>query len=170
MIAISSFEFESFVSEGTKIIDVREFGEYRENHFKGSVLIPSGSDISAFEPYREEKIVLVCQSETRAKNVGEKLKQAGFETLYYLKGGVNAAIRAELELESSRMGWSIDRQFRMFLGLMLFIAVLGLFFVSQWFLIIPSIFATGLIVTSLINRCYLRMGIARLPWNKARNF
>ena len=89
---------------------------------------------------------------------------------YYLKGGVNAAIRAELELETSRLGWTIDRQFRMFLGLMLFVAVIGMTLVSQWFIIIPSIFATGLIVTSLINRCYLRMGIARLPWNKVGNF
>lgn len=170
MQAVNCLDVEQFLTEETEIIDVREFGEYRELHFKNSTLIPSGSSLDKFEEHRNKRILLVCQSDQRAINVGTKLKEAGFSKIYYLKGGINAARTAELDLETSQIGWTIDRQFRMTLGILLFIGLTGTMLLSNYFLIIPGILCTGLIFTSIIDRCYMRMGIARLPWNKARNF
>ncbi|HKK76629.1 MAG TPA: hypothetical protein VJ953_16250 [Saprospiraceae bacterium] len=33
------------------------------------------------------------------------------------------------------------------------------------FIVIPIILATGLIITAIIDKCYLRIGMAMLPWN-----
>ena len=62
-------------------------------------------------------------------------------------------------------GWTIDRQFRLALGLSLAVFLLGYFLVSEIFIVIPVILCIGLTYTSIIDRCYMRLGIAMLPWN-----
>ena len=55
----------------------------------------------------------------------------------------------------------------MTIGVLLTIFLLGYFLgEAKWVVFIPIILATGLVVTSIIDRCYMRMGIAMLPWNK----
>jgi hypothetical protein len=56
----------------------------------------------------------------------------------------------------------------MTLGVLLAIFLGGDFLSIQWLIAIPIILATGLIFTSLIDRCYMRMGIALLPWNRGK--
>jgi hypothetical protein len=43
---------------------------------------------------------------------------------------------------------------------------MGHYWLSDAFAAIPVILCTGLIITAIIDKCYLRVGIAMLPWNR----
>jgi hypothetical protein len=87
------------------------------------------------------------------------VSEAGIENL-------REKYKTQLVYSGKRKLWTIDRQFRMALGLLVAIGLLGKIVLSDWFLIIPSIICVGLIFTSIIDRCYFRLFIASLPWNK----
>lgn len=70
----------------------------------------------------------------------------------------------ELTTNTTGKGWSVDRQFRFVLGILLAIFLAGYPF-SPMFAIIPVVLSLGLTVTAIIDKCYLRIGIVRLPWN-----
>lgn len=153
--------------ENATIIDVREAGEFNESHFSESINIPASEGIEAYSNYVNNKLILVCQSESRAIKVAEKLAHSGFTDLFVLKGGVNEAKSKELDLISNSTKWSIDRQFRFILGALLFVGLIGVTFLSLYFLIIPLIIAFGLMFSGIIDKCYLRIAVARLWWNRS---
>ena len=62
--------------------------------------------------------------------------------------------------------WTVDRQFRLALGLVLLVSLAGTFMREAAWLAPVSVIAVGLTVTALIDRCYAREAIARLPWNR----
>ncbi len=148
------------------IIDVRENAEFREKKLENSVNLPlSTFSPGLFEPYKQMKICLVCHSGNRATEVARRLKNLEFEQIYLLEHQI-----ADLKsFQKSSTGWTVDRQFRMTLGGLLLLFLLGFHFWSTYFIIIPIILCTGLIFTSLIDKCYMRMGIALLPWNRGKS-
>ncbi len=154
------------MSQEIIIIDVREPKEYREFHLMGSINIPSSQyEETKFEPYKENSIGLICQSGSRAKAVQNKLLEAGFEHVSVMEKQME---NISAFAKKSNSGWSVDRQFRMTLGVLLAVFLGGYFLSINWLIAIPIILATGLIFTSLIDRCYMRMGIAMLPWNRGK--
>lgn len=147
------------------LIDVREPQEYLDYHFENSVNLPSTiSTIEDYEQYRNKKITLICQSGRRATKVQEMLLSNGFEKVELVEEHFERIDKSNLVSKSKI--WSVDRQFRMTLGVLLLIFLLGFHFVSEYFIIIPIILALGLTITSIIDRCYMRMMIAKMPWNK----
>lgn len=146
------------------IIDVREEKEFRDGSIPGAVNLPSSKfDIELFSPYRENVICLVCQSGERAKNIKKRLSENNISDVHLLGRHMES-----LNEKKETKGWSVDRQFRMILGLLLATFLGGFFAGIEGFVVIPMILATGLIVTSIIDRCYMRMGIALLPWNRGK--
>ncbi|PHR94723.1 MAG: hypothetical protein COA80_12275 [Leeuwenhoekiella sp.] len=163
---ISNHQAQTKVQKGAAvIIDVRETGEFREQHIHGAINIPS----TAYKPehygaFSDLKICLVCQSGQRSKKIHDLLKKDGFTNLAIL----------ETQMENYHdpakvKGWSIDRQFRITLGILLAIALTLYALGYEYGLIIPVILCVGLIFTSIIDRCYMRMAIARMPWNRNRS-
>ncbi|WP_304238416.1 rhodanese-like domain-containing protein [Jiulongibacter sediminis] len=152
------------------IIDVRERAEFREGHLPQAINLPlSNFSEEAYSLFTDQKVCLICKSQNRAKQVYQKLEKAGIDNTFvmtlgydYFQSSRESAVKQEVK------GWTIDRQFRMTLGVLMFIFLLGYKFVGNNFLIIPVILATGLVITSIIDRCYMRMGIALLPWNKGK--
>lgn len=146
------------------IIDVREPGEFKENHIPGALNIPSTKyDQSLFLAFQDMKICLVCQSGNRARQIQSKLATDGLNNVVLLETHMQDVQQNEIT-----KGWSVDRQFRMTLGVLLAI-FLTLYFLEIYNgIIIPIILSTGLIVTALIDQCYMRMAIAQLPWNKGK--
>jgi hypothetical protein len=61
--------------------------------------------------------------------------------------------------------WTVDRQFRLILGGLLLVALLGTVVGQSYLLALAFIIALGLTFTAIIDRCYFKMLIARLPWN-----
>lgn len=157
-------------AQNAVLIDVREPIEFAEANHPGSINLP----LLSFKPedyvsYKNRPIILICQTQTRSIRVGEKLQKAGFNNLFILKNGMNGLLNDGVEINTSLKGWTIDRQFRITLGILLLIFLLGFNFISSYFIIIPIILCCGLIFTSLIDKCFMRMAIARLPWNKGKN-
>jgi glyoxylase-like metal-dependent hydrolase (beta-lactamase superfamily II)/rhodanese-related sulfurtransferase len=75
------------------ILDVREPEEYTGplGHIEGSRLIPLGqlpARLKELESYREEEIITVCKSGFRSQTGASILKQAGFNTVYSMQGGM----------------------------------------------------------------------------------
>ncbi|MCU0437194.1 MAG: rhodanese-like domain-containing protein [Raineya sp.] len=148
------------------IIDVREPAEFKNNHIAHAFNLPSTKfSVADYEPYKSKKIYLVCQSGNRASQVLKKLENQGFENLYILEEQMESFQTTETY---NTGGWSVDRQFRFVIGVLLGIFLGGYHYVSPYFMIIPVILCLGFTITSLLNKCYMRMGIAMLPWNKGK--
>lgn len=166
MEVISNHTAQTELALGTSaIIDVRERGEYQERHIPGAVNFPSTNySKNDYATFKQVKICLVCESGSRAKQTAKKLSQDGFSNIYILQQQMEAIPR----IYTSK-GWTVDRQFRMTLGVALAVFLVLYFFNIPYAFIIPLILSTGLIVTSIIDRCYMRMGIAMLPWNRGKS-
>lgn len=144
------------------IIDVREPAEFIDGHLKEAINIPSTRfDPTSIFRWRNDKIILICQSGNRAREVGNNLTKVGFKQVLLMNKHME-----DITVESTSNRWSVDRQFRMFLGIMIGLFLIGVFYLSNYFYTIPVILCTGLIITSIIDKCYLRMGIAMMPWNR----
>lgn len=146
------------------IIDVREPVEFLEGHLVNAINIPSTEfKVEDLELWTNKKVCLVCQSGNRASQMVEKIEKAYPEIQLFLLEDQMETI--EFANESNK--WSIDRQFRFTLGLFLTIFLIGSVFSSK-FIIIPIILCVGLITTSIIDRCYLRLLITKMPWNNVQ--
>lgn len=145
------------------IIDVREPAEYREGHIHGAINFPSTKyNRDHYSGFQKMKIALVCQSGSRAKTIGKNLLNDGFNQVFLLETQMQ-----DIKNTKATKGWSIDRQFRFTLGVLLLL-YLSLRNFTGYMIIIPVILGFGLTITALIDRCYMRMGIAMLPWNKGK--
>jgi rhodanese-related sulfurtransferase len=155
---------EQEVKDGIAVlVDVREKVEYKEDGLSWAENLPLSSfNVQDYQQF-DKKVYLICYSGNRSRKVGKKLlKELGLET-FQAQQHMNSVGKKTVS-----NGWTVDRQFRMTLGVLMAIFLLGFHFVSYWFIVIPFILATGLIVTSIIDRCYMRMGIALLPWNRGK--
>jgi len=155
----------SEADEAPVIIDVREPAEFRELHLDDAVNIPSSRyQVADFEPFRRRTIRLICNSGRRARLVKAELDAAAFPRVEI------CAVQMQSYGEGGAIGvegsWTLDRQLRLTLGVLLLVALLGAQLVSPWFLTIAGVVAVGLTFTAVIDRCYLKMIIANLPWNR----
>ncbi len=149
------------------IIDVREKKEFSDSNISGSINLPSSSfNLNAFYQFQGKLIILVCQSGTRAKKIYDRLSEGNKFDVSVLENHIEDIRMNQLSKASN--GWSVDRQFRFFIGILLLTFILGQHYISPSFILIPIILCTGLIVTSIIDKCYMRMGIAMMPWNKGK--
>jgi len=82
-----------------------------------------------------------------------------------LEGGVTAWEAAGLPLERGQKTMSLERQVRITAGTLVLIGlVLGLFVHPAWFGI-SGLMGGGLVVTAIIDSCWMGMVLARMPWN-----
>jgi len=77
--------------EPLTLVDVREPYEYEIARIEGSKLIPLGElETRLGEIPREKMIVMHCHSGMRSERGAQLLRQAGFENVYNLEGGIEA--------------------------------------------------------------------------------
>ena len=75
---------------GAFILDVREPSEWQENHIPGATLIPLGELASRVnEVPKDQEVVVVCRSGNRSQEGRDILRQAGFEQVTSMAGGMN---------------------------------------------------------------------------------
>lgn len=149
----------------TIIVDVRSSKEFQEGTYPGAVNIPSNEfSISRFNPFKGDSISLVCYSGRRAKDIKFLLEEAGFRHVSLMQYQI-----AHFEEHSNRKpsNWTIDRQFRLALSVLIGIFLVGnyLFDYPHSLAILLIVFA-GLIYSAITDNCYLKVLIANLPWNK----
>lgn len=163
---------ERVIANRAVLVDVREPAEYAESHLPGAINLPSTQFTpDAYLSFGAQPIYLICNSGSRAKQIAAELQKHGVTQVFLLAQQMDTLTEARQFghfLVANSTGWSIDRQFRMTLGLLLLTFLLGYTLWSTLFMVIPVILSAGLIITAIIDRCYLRVGIAMLPWNRAR--
>lgn len=149
----------------TIIIDVRSQKEFKEGSYPGALNLPLDSfEATQYAAFKNEQISLLCFSGNRAEKAKNKLMEKGFDHVTILKKQMVHIQEGEKEVE--RM-WTVDRQFRMAIGLLLGFALTNqYFFKSQYGMTVLIIVFAGLIYSALTDNCYLKEFIARLPWNR----
>ncbi len=75
---------------GAFILDVRQPEEWNQVHIPGATLIPLGELQSRLsEVPSDQEVVVVCRSGNRSQQGRDILKNAGFEQVTSMAGGVN---------------------------------------------------------------------------------
>lgn len=150
------------------LIDVREPGEYKNEHIPGALSVP----LSKLQPEQiptavNQTIVLSCQSGKRSNMAAQKLVEAGLPNFLQLEGGLNAWKEAGYETEaSSNAPISLMRQVRIVAGTLVFTGTVLGAFVSPWFLILSGFVGAGLIFAGITDTCAMAMLLAKLPYNQ----
>lgn len=150
------------------IIDVRSPKEFNEGSYPCAINIPSNSyQISDYLMYKDNAICLVCFSGNRAKEVKAKLDQEGFKHVAILE---NQMVHFSEGKKASETTWTVDRQFRLALGMLIGLFLLGNYILEMpGFVTILAVVFTGLIYSAITDNCYLKILISSLPWNKVKN-
>jgi len=74
---------------GAFILDVREPSEWQEYHIPGATLIPLGELANRVnEVPKDQEVVVVCRSGNRSQEGRDILRQAGFEQVTSMTGGI----------------------------------------------------------------------------------
>ena len=86
--------------ENAVMIDMRDDKDYREGHIVNAVNLPAGnSEIPAtLNKYRQRPVIVYCQRGQKSTALCNRLSKQGFESVYILRGGVQAWQKAELPL------------------------------------------------------------------------
>lgn len=84
-----------------------------------------------------------------------------------VEGGTDAWIAAGLPVErSGRNALPLDRQMRVFAGLMIFAGSLLALLVNPAFVWVPLFMGGGLVFAGISGLCPMSNVIARMPWNR----
>ena len=150
----------------TIVIDVRTEKEFREGSYPGALNISSlNATEHQFTPFKDYHIALVCNSGIRAQKVQFMLIENGYQNVTLLNYQMNQLNEG---LKKSSSIWSIDRQFRLVLGLFIGLFMVGYFlFNSPLAIGILFIVFAGLLYSATTDNCFLKIFIAQLPWNRS---
>ncbi|MGZ5037746.1 MAG: rhodanese-like domain-containing protein [Usitatibacter sp.] len=86
----------------TLVLDVRDAAEFAAGHLPKARHIPLdelSKRVGEIAKYKEKPVLVTCKGGTRSAGAARVLKQAGFTTVYQLKGGLGAWREASLPLE-----------------------------------------------------------------------
>jgi rhodanese-related sulfurtransferase len=152
----------------TVIVDVRSEKEFLEGSYPGAIHIPFGeSNLLRYQAYQKDHIALVCFSGNRAQKVKTLLEAQGYSHVSLLQ---NQMVHLEEQREAKSTLWTIDRQFRMALGILLGLGIsLNLLFYSSASMTLLFGLFVGLMYSSITDNCYLKTFISNLPWNKKKS-
>jgi rhodanese-related sulfurtransferase len=83
------------------IIDIRAAADYKKGHIKGAKnvhLSDFASSIEAFSDYKNKPVLLYCNSGSTTRRAVKLLKNAGYENINDLEGGIVAWKEANMPL------------------------------------------------------------------------
>lgn len=86
----------------TLVLDVRDASEYAAGHLPRARHIPLkdlATRVGEIAKYKERAVLLTCRNGPRSSGASRVLKQAGFNAVYQLKGGIVAWQQASLPVE-----------------------------------------------------------------------
>lgn len=77
--------------EGGVFLDLRDAADYKQSHIVDAINIPAsklGSRMVELEKHKNKPVVLVCKMGQQSGAAGKQLKEAGFERVYKMTGGM----------------------------------------------------------------------------------
>lgn len=87
---------------GALVLDVREEKEFAAGHLPRAKHIPAGQlgkRLDEIAKFKSKPVIVTCQSGARSGSACRVLKNAGFTSVYNLKGGLPAWQQASLPVE-----------------------------------------------------------------------
>ncbi len=63
--------------------------------------------------------------------------------------------------------WSLDRQFRLAAGLILFISILLAYSVSSSWIFLPALLSLEMAISAFTKNSVIMLLLSQLPWNRA---
>jgi rhodanese-related sulfurtransferase len=154
-----------------RLIDVRTPGEFASRHIAGSYNVPLpvlGEHQAELRERGAEPVVLICQSGRRATAAEAQLRQAGFESIRVLDGGMLAWEAAGLPtsaIQADNLPWTIERQVRLVAGLLVAVSIAAsVIWPPARFL--AGAVGLGLVFAAVTNTCTMGALLARLPYNR----
>jgi rhodanese-related sulfurtransferase len=100
---VGTLDATRLMNQGTTLVlDVRDTAEFAAGHLPKARHIPLeelSKRIAEIGKYKQKAVLVTCKSGPRAGAAARLLKQAGFTTVYQLKGGLGAWREASLPLE-----------------------------------------------------------------------
>lgn len=154
------------------VIDVRSGAEFDSLHIPGSYHVPLpmlSEHAGEFASKMGTRVVLVCQSGTRAEEARKHLDAAGFPAVLVLGGGVPAYAAAGGDVVRGRTSWAMERQVRMAAGSLVLAGIVGGKFVSPKLGLVAGGVGAGLTFSAATNSCAMGQMLARMPWNRSAN-
>ncbi len=154
---------------GPLIIDVRTPGEFGVARIHGAVNLPVDqlADHAAAVATADHRLVLVCQSGSRAVRAAASLSQAGAREVVVLDGGMNAWIAAGAPVEQpASTRWTLERQVRLVAGGIVASSVLASIRYPRLRFIAGGIGA-GLVTAAVTDTCAMGSLLAKLPHNRS---
>ena len=99
------FQLQYLRTDSARLIDVREFFEYKGNRIKDAVNIPSSGNIEFSVDTIDKNYALFfyCSSGFRSKRISELFYEKGFRKLYNLEGGIVAWKRDGFPVEKGKV-------------------------------------------------------------------
>jgi rhodanese-related sulfurtransferase len=150
-----------------QVVDVRSANEHASGHIPGAVNIPMDQIESRLDDLNQRgSVVLVCHSGNRASMTCELL-QGKHPELGVLAGGTQAWIDAGLPtVKSSKVRWSIERQVRLTVGVLVLLGLSLALAVNIYWLILPAFLGAGLTFAGLTDFCGMAYVYGKMPWNR----
>jgi rhodanese-related sulfurtransferase len=153
---------------GTLVVDVRTPGEFETVHIDGAVNLPLDQVDAHLQRVVQDaggRMILICQSGSRATQAQHKLAGAGLADVSVLTGGMGAWTAEGAPVRRGRSRWSLERQIRLVAGSVVLLAVVaGLWLPAV--LVVAGLMGAGLAVAALTNTCVMGMLLSRLPYNQ----
>lgn len=91
---ISHLDATKLINKGkVTIIDVRDQSEFRSGHLRNAIHVPLTelpNRLPKLDKFKEQPVIVVCQSGSRGIGAVNQLKKAGFKEVYNLEGGIEA--------------------------------------------------------------------------------
>lgn len=95
----------SLINKDAMIIDLRNKEAYSRGHIVNAKNIPLDefdAKRESIQKFKSKPVVAVCDSGTSSTKIVNTLRQAGFETVFGLKGGMNAWDQAGLPVVTGK--------------------------------------------------------------------
>lgn len=150
------------------VVDVRTPAEFESAHIDGAVNLPLDqvdAHLRHIVGAAGGRLLLVCQSGSRAERARSALAGAGLADVAVLDGGMNAWTAAGGAVHRGRPRWSLERQVRLVAGSIVFAAALASLWVPAAVLVAAFV-GGGLAVAALTDTCAMGLLLARLPYNR----
>lgn len=91
--------------ENALVVDLSASADFEKGHIAGSRNVVAGkfgADHKLVADRKAQPVVLVCRNGAASATAAKQLRQAGFEKVYWLEGGIPAWQQAELPLVKGR--------------------------------------------------------------------
>jgi rhodanese-related sulfurtransferase len=154
------------------VVDVRTPAEFESAHIDGAINLPLDqvdAHLRRIVADAGGTVLLICQSGNRAERARQALAAAGLTDMAVLDGGMNSWIATGAPVNRGRPRWALERQVRLVAGTIVLISVVaGLWAPAA--VIIAGLVGGGLAVAGLTDTCAMGMLLAKLPYNRTRDF